>query len=215
MDLIQIPTEQTTAFTDLILGMGSLFFSFLVTKIFARVRFQQKIWFFFFFFLGLASMIGSFVHGVELSPDLNSLLWHPFYLSLGLSVAFFVMGAVFEFLGEKKTKKVFPWMLSAAILFFLITIFIPDSFVIFNVYEGLCFLCCLILFLLKFFRTKRAVYYLMILGILITVLAAVLQSMQDILFRFIWEFDHNGIFHLVQIDHRAYFHLQRCQAVIE
>ena len=198
MDLVQIATEQTTALTDAVLGIVSFFFSVIIKTIFARSRFQQKIWFFFFLFLGLASMIGAFVHGVAISSDMRILLWHPLYLSLGLSVSFFVMGAVFELWGERRTKTVLPWMLSVAFLFFLFTVFIHDSFLIFTVYEGLCLFCCLVIFLLKMFQSKREVYLFMVLGILITILAAILQSRHDIFFNFIWKFDHNGVFHLVQ-----------------
>ncbi len=39
----------------------------------------------------------------------------------------------------------------------------------------------------------------MALGVLISMVAAAVQAMNTIRMEFIWEFDNNGIFHLIQI----------------
>lgn len=170
-----------------------------MNKTSTRNRIKQRIWLCFFLFLGLASFLGAFVHGVEMLSQMRSYLWHPLYLFLALSVAFFVMGALFELLAEKNAKKGIILMLSMAFIFFSIIAFLPDSFLVFIIYEGSCLLVCLVIFLFKLFRTQKASYLFMVPGILVTILAAVLQSIKNISFHFIWEFDHNGIFHLVQI----------------
>jgi hypothetical protein len=36
-------------------------------------------------------------------------------------------------------------------------------------------------------------------GILVTIIAAVIQAIHTIKVIFIWQFDHNGIFHIVQM----------------
>lgn len=197
--MAQIATEQTTAFTDLILGILSLICCMLLKKTSTRNRIKQKIWLCFFLFLSLASFLGALAHGVEMSSNMKGLLWHPLYLFLALSVAFFVMGAIFEIRSERNCRSIISLMISVAFLFFLITVFIPESFLVFIIYEGFCLLVCLVIFLFKLFRTRQPSYLFMIAGIMLTILAAVLQSMQNISFHFIWEFDHNGIFHLVQI----------------
>jgi len=199
VELVQIPNEQTTAATDLLLGMLSILFSILVIREHSGNRFHRKMWFLFFLFLGLASFLGAIVHGIDLNGEIKHLLWNPLYLFLALSVAFFVLGAIFEICGEKGSRKSLPFMLCAAGCLFLVTVFIPDSFLIFIIYEALGLMTCLGIFLGKVFQTRETAYLFMITGILLTALAAVLQSRADLVLYLIWEFDHNGIFHLVQV----------------
>lgn len=199
MSLVQVATEQTTACTDLILGILSLAFCYFLKRAVIIDRFKQTIWLLFFLFLGLASLLGAIVHGIEMSPVIASILWYPLYLFLVLSVAFFVSGSVYELWGESGTRRFLPWILSLAFLSFCLTVLIPGYFVIFLIYEGLCLAICLSIFLFRLVLSRQRRCLLMVLGILITILAAILQSMSDISLYFIWEFDHNGIFHLVQI----------------
>lgn len=179
--------------------MLSILFSLWIGRDNSGNRFQRKTWFLFFLFLGLASCRGSIVHGIELTAKMRYFLWNPLYLFLALSVSFFVVGAVFEISGEKVSRKSLPFMLCLAVALFLITAFMPGFFLVFIIYEALGLMICLGIFLVKVLQTRETAYLVMIAGILLTAFAAFLQSRTDLVLHLIWEFDHNGIFHLVQM----------------
>jgi hypothetical protein len=201
MGFIEIPTEQTTAFTDLVLSIIAVGFAFYLARSEKNVgsRFRTRIWTLILLFLGLSAGLGAVAHGFEMSDSLNRWVWHPLNLGLGMTIAFFVVAVVKDVWGRKQAGKMIWAMVTASMLFFLVTVFIPGSFLVFIIYEALAMLGAFIAYFLLTLRKKLPGAGLISLGILLTIIAAGVQASEAVNFTLIWEFDHNGLFHMIQM----------------
>ena len=194
-----VVTEQTTAVTDLILGVVSLVLLVLLHRRQANDALKRRIWSCMFGFLAMASILGSVAHGFVLPDSFLKAVWHVLYLLLGFTVAFFAIGAIHELLGKDLSRKTAPFLLAIAFLFYLVTVFVPGSFLVFIAYEAVALAGALSIYLYLGFRNRSKACFLMVAGIAVSILAAVIQATGSMRISMIWEFDHNGIFHLVQI----------------
>ncbi|MGA1848204.1 MAG: DUF6962 family protein [Thermoplasmatota archaeon] len=201
MGFIDIPTEQTTAFTDLVLSILAVGFAFYLARSEVKVgsRFRTRIWTMILLFLGLSAGLGAVAHGFEMSDSLNRSVWHPLNLGLGMTIAFFVIAVIHDISGKRRAKKLIPVMVTVSLLFFLVTVFIPGSFLVFIIYEALAMLGALISYFLLTIRKKLPGSGLITMGILLTIIAAGVQASESVEFTLIWEFDHNGLFHIIQM----------------
>ncbi len=129
----------------------------------------------------------------------NEILWIPLNLALGLTVALFVIGAVYDLRGFSIPRALTPIMLAVGFVFFGVTVVIPDSFLVFVIYEAIAMLFALAVYLLLSVRGKLSGAPMMAVGVLISIAAAAVQASGAVSFTWIWEFDHNGAFHLIQI----------------
>ena len=102
-----------------------------------------------------------------------------------------------NFIGKRKVTYVISAII-IAVGFYLISRFGSGSFLPFIIYEAVVMLFALIAYSVLLKRKFAGAGY-MVLGILITIIAAVIQATKAFQLTLIWEFDHNGIFHLVQI----------------
>jgi hypothetical protein len=129
----------------------------------------------------------------------QSWLWRPLFLSLGLVVAMFVVGAVFDLKGESTARAWLVPMLVLALGFFTITQIGSGSFRAFVVYEASAMLGTLGIYLLLALKRRLPGAGTVAAGILLNIMAAAIQSTDTISLTIIVPFDHNGVFHLVQI----------------
>ena len=83
--------------------------------------------------------------------------------------------------------------------FFGITLVWPDSFLVFIVYAAVVMLFALGGYTWVAYRRHLEGAWLMVAGILVTVIAGGVQASNVLSFTFIWSFDHNGIYHLIQM----------------
>jgi hypothetical protein len=201
MGFIDIPTEQTTAFTDLILSILSVSLAFYLSRSGGKAGtlFRNRIWTMILLFLGLSAGLGAVAHGFEMSDSLNRWVWQPLNLGLGMTIAFFVIAVINDLSGKQRAKKMIPIMVTISLLFFLVTVFIPGSFLVFIIYEALAMLGALIAYFLLTIRKKLPGSGLITMGILLTIIAAGVQASEAVNFTLIWEFDHNGSFHMIQM----------------
>ncbi|NQV01941.1 MAG: hypothetical protein HQ542_04810, partial [Bacteroidia bacterium] len=120
-------------------------------------------------------------------------------LVLGLTVSMFVVGVINDATHGSLPKVVLPVMIVTGSGFFLITLLFPGTFLVFILYEAVAMLFSLVVYIILGFRNQIRGAWLMALGILITIIAAAIQATESISLTCIWDFDHNGLFHLVQI----------------
>ena len=198
MDLNSSVTELTTAGTDALLGFLCILLAFRMGRCMDPHRFKARIWQWVFGLLAASSLLGSIAHGLHLSPGLRNLLWQPLYLALGLDVALFVVGSVLDGFGEKYARRLTPVALLAGTVFYSITLFGSGSFLVFTVYEGTAMLFSLGVYIRIALTKGMPGAATISSGIGLTIVAAALQA-GSLGLSFIWPFDHNGIFHLVQI----------------
>lgn len=199
MEFIDIPTEQTTAATDIILALIALGVAIYLKNIRQHCPWKATLWIWVFCLISFASLLGALAHGFIMSDQFRSILWYLIYLSLGLVVALFVVGGVYDIYSEMAAKRLLRIMLVIGVVFFLITIIWSDSFIVFIVYEITALLFALGGYIWLAYKKSFQGAYQMSTGILLTVIAAVAQADSSILFDFIWKFDHNGIYHLIQM----------------
>jgi len=91
-----------------------------------------------------------------------------------------------------------PAAIAAGAVFYSITLVGSGSFLVFTVYEGTAMLFALGMYLRIAFSEKTPGAAAISIGIGVTIVAAALQA-SSLSFTLIWPFDHNGIFHLIQI----------------
>jgi hypothetical protein len=134
-----------------------------------------------------------------MSQQLNRALWMPLNLALGLAVGLFVVGVVYDQWGLATAQRMLPILIGVGVAFFLITVFVPGNFLVFILYEAVAMLFALAVYVLIAAQGQLPGAWWMAVGVGITILAAVIQALGKTRITVIWEFDHNGVFHLAQI----------------
>jgi hypothetical protein len=198
--IIDVPTEQTTAVTDICLALFALTVSLIVYKTgHSRDLKKARIWAWAFALLTIASIFGAAAHGLKMTEHMNFILWQPINCSLGLTIALFTAGVVYDLRGFSIPSALIVVFLLAGLGFYMITIILHGAFIIFILYEAVAMLFALISYWILALRKKQKGYWFMWVGILVTIVAAGIQVIESIRLTIIWEFDHNGIFHIVQM----------------
>ncbi|MGA1792342.1 MAG: DUF6962 family protein [Thermoplasmatota archaeon] len=200
MGFIDIPTEQTTAFTDLILSaLAVLTAVYIARKGGRQESFRKLIWFWAFMFLSIAAIVGAIAHGFEMSDSLRDGVWNIINFSLGMTIALFLVGTVRDLKGDAFSLKFLYVMIAISLVFFIVTVLVPGIFLVFIIYESIAMVCALGTYAYLFFKKRFPGSGLIALAILITMIAAAIQATETITFTLIWEFDFNGLFHMVQM----------------
>jgi hypothetical protein len=123
----------------------------------------------------------------------------PINLSLGLALGLFVVGALFDLKGEAIARTALPAMLAIGFGFFIITIWKPGNFMTFIAYEAVAMLFALGVYVYLLFTSSLAGAGWMVAGVLVTIIAAVVQATGKAGRGIFWYFDNNGVFHLIQM----------------
>jgi hypothetical protein len=192
-------TELTTAATDGLLGILAVIGLVLLSSCRDRDSWKVGVWSSVLITLVVVSILGTVVHGFDLSEAARELLWRPLYLLLGLLVALFVVAAVYDWLGRSTASRLLPMAVVVAALFFLLTQVVQGTFLVFVIYEATAMLLALIIYMYLAVRQHRDGAPLMALAIVLNIFAAAVQASGSISLAVIWQFDHNGVFHLVQM----------------
>lgn len=199
MEFIDIPTEQSTAVTDAILAVMAIAAAVYVPRIGQHNWWKTTLWILILGLLALAAILGTIAHGFKMSKALQTFLWYPLYLSLGLLVAVFIVAVVYDIWGEAKARRILPIMVATGVGFFGITLIWPDSFLVFIIYEAVAMLFALGGYIWLAYRGRLVGAWLIAAGIFTTIIAAGVQASKAVTFTFYWSFDHNGIYHLIQM----------------
>lgn len=198
MDLVGVATERTTAATDAVLALAAAA-AILVLRRTTPPSFGRAVWQAALGALALASVLGAAAHGLELPPDTRELLWQPLYLALGVTMALFVVGAVRDWRGESAARRLLVPMLALAVVFYGVTRLTGGSFLAFVVYEAAALLFSLGVYLRLAAAPARAGAAPMAAALAVSLAAGVVQASEVGPVRLVWDFDHNGVFHLVQL----------------
>lgn len=195
--LASLTTERTTAVTDLLLGL-------VVGAGILRLRrsvppgWRRGIWTAALGAFGVSALLGAVAHGLALDDRLRDALWQPLYLLLGLAVALFVVGAVGDWRGERAARAILPAAVVAAAVFYLATRITAGDFRVFVAFEAVALLFTLAVYGALAGRGRPGAAT--VAGALAVSLAAgAIQAGDSLTVRIGWDFDHNGLYHLVQI----------------
>ena len=190
------PFERVTAITDVFMGLLATFAALSISQL-DGVR--SDLWAWTFGLLALSSFLGAVAHGFQMTQKTNDRLWMPINLSLGLVLGLFVVAALFDLSGEQAARTALPVMLAVGVGFFLFTLWKPGTFMTFIAYEALAMLFALGSYGYIFFTGTLAGAGWLVTGILITIIAAVVQATGKAGKGIVWYFDNNGVFHIIQM----------------
>ena len=201
MEFIKEPAEQTTAITDIILAMVA--FGGIIILQWEPANNSElwkiNIWSAAIGLIGLAAAVGAVAHGLVISQAVHDRIWQLLNMSLALAVSLFVVGMIYDLWGLTASRNALPVMLITGLGFFVATLLYPGIFFVFIVYEGLALIFALGAYFYLAVRGVLSGAGFMAVGILISIIAAVIQANKSIAFTVIWQFDHNGIYHIVQV----------------
>ena len=192
-------TELTTGATDALLGVVALACIVYLQQYRKADGWKVGIWTWVLATLAAAALLGAVVHGFELSDGTREFLWRPLFFMLGLLVGLFVVAASYDWLGEQSARRVLAVMIPIAMGFFAITQLLSGAFLVFVVYEALAMLVALGIYVSLAVRRRLPGARLMAFAILLNIVAAGIQASGSVRFTLLWPFDHNGVFHIVQL----------------
>ena len=191
--------DRTSAATDVLVGLVALAGVVELSRLGRRPPFKARVWSGVFGLLALAAALGAVSHGLVLPKAVNDFLWHPLYLALGLTVALFGVGVIHDLGGARAARRALPAMAAVGVGFYLHRWLTSGSFLAFIGYEAIVIGAALLAYATLAMRRQLAGAGMMTAGILFTLAAALVQSSPTASARIVWEFDHNGLFHLLQV----------------
>ncbi len=198
MTLIDIPTEQTTAATDLLLSLLAV-----ISLAYLRRRgptgFRALLWRSVLALLAAATFLGAIAHGLVLGEATYTAVWNSTYLALALLVAAFLLAAIRDAFGDSHARRASPFLLVIALGFFVYFLVDPENFRPFILYEVGAMLLSLAGFLWLSWKKSLPGASWIAASIAVNILAAGVQAGGSVSFTLIWPFDHNGVFHLIQM----------------
>ena len=199
MRLTTIPTELTTAATDLALAIVAAVCVAYLWRLRTRDRWRSGLWRAALGLLCASSALGAVVHGLELSAVARERLWAPLYLLLGLTVSLFVVAAAYDWRGAAFARRLLIPMLAAGAAFFAVTRLAEGTFLVFVVYEAAAMVFALAIYLRLAVHDALRGAGVVAIGIALNIVAAAIQATRAVRFTAMWPFDHNGVFHVVQM----------------
>jgi hypothetical protein len=194
----QSETELTTAATDALLGAICLGIARQLAATPTAAGWKRAVWVAVFGLLSCGSWLGAVAHGLQWSDAARTAIWRPLYLSLGLAVALMLVGAVYDWRGAAAARGVLPWALAAGVMFFALTQTLGGAFVLFVVYEGVATCLALGIYISLVVSGAMPGAGAVAIGIGLSLIAAAIQA-SPLSVRVWVRFDHNGLFHIVQI----------------
>ena len=198
MPFTDVATELTTGVTDAIIAIEAVVCAMVLWRFRTADAFKVGIWTWVFGLLTVASVLGAVAHALAISEGLREVLWRPLYLSLGLVVALFAVGAVYDWKGRRVALWLLPIALPVALGFFAVTQVVSGAFLVFVLYEAVAMLVALGIYGALAARGRRGAG-LVTLGVLLSIVAAGIQASGTVRLHLVVPFDHNGVFHLVQM----------------
>ena len=199
MPFTTIPTEQTTAITDLVLAVVSLACLRVLRGVRSSSPWKVDVWSWVLGLVAIAALLGTVAHGLQLDERLQDLIWQPIFLGLGLAIGLFVVAAVVDWRGISAARKVLPIMLVVGVAFFALTRVVRGTFLVFVLYEAIAMLFALGVYGVLAARGRLSGAALVSVGIVLNMVGAAIQATESVTITLGVPFDHNGVFHLVQM----------------
>ncbi len=193
------PVEITSAATDVLVVAVALAAALGLRVPPRPEKNRGRIWTGVLALVALTAVLGAVSHGLALPERMNAGLWHVIYLALGQTVALFGIGVLYDLAGLGAARRGGPILAALGLGFYVYRLATSSSFLAFIVFEITVMLAALASYtwLAATRRLPGAVW--MALGVLVTITAAVVQSSGPRSIHLGWEFDRNGLFHLIQL----------------
>ena len=196
--------EPMTTITDVLIAIISLYYARELTAIyFYQLLNVQYHWIWTFRMLALGAFLGAISHGIGpyLSPVLQDLVWKFTTYSIGI-MSYFMVLTMLHHLFDYPVVLRWRWILIALIIIYLIIVTINDNFInVIRFYVPLMII--VVIGLLYTWLTVNAEgTNMIILGILISFIAAGVQQSRIVLHE---HMNYNDIAHFIQLVSMWYF----------
>ena len=198
MELTFSLPELTTAATDALLALECLILMVWLWRTPAGEGWRRGLWCAVLGLLAVASLLGAIAHGLMLSAAVREALWKPLYLCLGVLVALFVVGAVADVWGNVFARRLVPWAVALGAVFFGLTELWDGAFLVFVAYEAAALISALAIYAWLAATGRLRGAAIIAVAIVVNLAAAGVQASSLALWLVV-PFDHNGLFHLVQM----------------
>jgi hypothetical protein len=146
---------------------------------------------------GVSAVLGMVTHGFDLDPKVSTLLWQPLYIGLGLAQAMVVVASVDAWRGTGAAQRTLPVMLAAAGVYYWATWYWAGDFLVFVIFSAATTIAALVVHA-SLARGGLRGAGLVALGLGASLASGLLQA-TELTLSLIWNFDHNGLFHLGQM----------------
>jgi hypothetical protein len=197
VELAAEATERVTAATDAVLALAGVIVG-LTVRGRGSPSFRRTVWLAAMGCLAASSALAAAAHGLALAEAVRQLLWQPLWLLLGLMIALFVVGALHDWRGQQAARRALGPMVGVALAFYLVTRLAGGNFLAFVVYEAIGLLFAATVYA-GLARARRPGARGIALALGLSLVAGAVQATS-------WRadvaglpFDHNGLFHLVQL----------------
>lgn len=198
MKIVDSPTEQTTAATDVLLAAQALACAVRLQRMRSRNPWKINLWSLAFGMVASGAALGAVSHGFQITEATRQRLWKPLNLVLSTTIALFVSGTVYDTWGQPAARRSLPPALATALAFWLSIRVEQQKFWPFLLYQAVGMLFALLAYSRLALHGQPGAR-LMVAGILLSMLAAVVQTRPEYRLHLLWEFDRNGLYHLVQL----------------
>jgi hypothetical protein len=197
LELASAAAERTTAATDALLALtvsGGL----IQLRRATPASWRRTVWLAALATFAASALLGTVVHGVAFPPQVSDALWQPLYLLLGVAVALFATGALADWRGERAGRASLPALIALAAGFYLASRLSGGDFRVFLLFEAAALLFALCVYG-RLARLERPGAGTVAVALAVSLAAGAVQAAEGLSIQVIWVFDHNGLFHLVQL----------------
>ena len=198
MILIKSPTELTTSATDLFLAIECIIIMIVLWRSPAGEPWRISLWFWVFGLLAFSSFIGTVAHGMEMQASRREALFLPIFLCLGVVVGLFVAGALYDLKGGEMAKGLVWLCVGVTVIFFVLIQLVDKVLILFVIIEALAIIGTLAIYAYLAFTHGLKGSEWIFFAILISLMAMGVQT-SKVSMKILFPFDHNGIFHLVEM----------------
>lgn len=198
MRLTASPTERTTAATDALLSLAAAGAIVLLQAPGTSPSWKFQLWSWAFALIVLAAALGAVYHGLVLPARRRTLLWRILTVCLSSAISLVAVGVVHDACGAEAAGRILPVLLTAGLLAYAVSRVVAGMFIVFIVYQALALTMALAVYAWLAAQGAQAGAAWLAAGAAVSLAAAGIQATRNLRVTCIWEFDHNGVFHLVQ-----------------
>jgi hypothetical protein len=199
MKIIDSPTERTTAATDVILSAAAAAAILFLQLPSGNSSWRIGLWSWAFSLIAVSAACGAAYHGLSLPETTRRKLWQAVTVCLGLAISLFLVAVVHDAAGPVAAGRALPVLLAAGLLIFGISRIFPGLFIVFLLYEAFALLIALAVYLWLAAAGNLNGAGWLAAGVGTSLVAAALQPVKRLRIAWVWDFDRNGLFHMVQL----------------
>ena len=189
--------EITTAATN---AVNALITAVLIVRVLHLngPKIRRQVWSVSFILFFVVCILGTIVHGIVLPESTRSLLWDILYIAMAFMIASFAVSVRYEIHGPSAVRKTALVCVFLSIVFLAVRMVLKKTavpgFLTFTVYSG----GILLYLIIKILSARKAKPHLTLLlcAIFLLITGTILQTVRQIRFHLIWDFNYNSVYHL-------------------